>query len=74
MGDKLKTINQLARCPQCRCIDEPCVDYIQVKEEAIKWFKHLESDHKTLSGKYYDYYYPPNILKDFFNLTEEDLK
>ena len=44
-------------------------DYIieELKAEAVKWVKKLRVEFKDNSGK-------TDFIKEFFNLTEEDLK
>jgi len=43
----------------------------QLREEAVKWFKHFEGDAKEGVPCVW---FAMDFIKHFFNLTEEDLK
>ncbi len=45
----------------------------QLKQEAIKWVKQVEKENEKFEGEGYGRQYV-NIMIDFFNITEEDLK
>lgn len=45
--------------------------YEDLKREAIKWVRHLESKGKE---KYKENFVPMNFVRHFFNITEEDIQ
>jgi len=75
---ELKTLKDIDRCLDCDVKEdnERCVDYEDLRQEAIKWIKQKRKDflnefpivprelHKRVGE---------DFIK-FFNLTEEDLK
>lgn len=76
---KLKTLKDIVRCPDCRCIDEPCVDYAALKRSAIKWIlaeKKVQAGFGT-QNEIDNIYYMNGVsiwIKHFFGITEVDLK
>lgn len=36
---KLKTLKDIVKCPNCKCMDYSCVDFAALKQEVIKWIK-----------------------------------
>ena len=82
----LKTLKYITKCPTCDCIDESCVDYDCLRQEAIKWIKELKDAQIdpmkgfelckfTAHGS--DSKTNTNVInwiKHFFNITEEDLE
>lgn len=38
--EKLKTLKNIVQCPHCKAEDKPkCVQYLELRKEAIKWIK-----------------------------------
>ena len=88
MTDKLKILKDIARCPECTCIDGACVDYKMLRQSAIDWIKKLKSvveywdniEFKNFEdsgiGEYTKDPYGNiiNWIIYFFNITEDDLK
>mgnify|MGYP001436815282 CR=1 FL=1 len=66
---KLKTLKDFSECMyrEHKC----CVPYFkeELKQEAIKWVKHLRKEPRRKSTDE-----QANILIEFFNITSEDLK
>ena len=81
MTDELKTLKDLHCSCGCqkdphyiRFCDFPDVDIKELRQEAIKWIKHLEET-KNYDVKDVDNTYGIiNWIAEFFNITEEELK
>ena len=77
---KLKTLNDLDK-GTCECENEDMISYLELKEEVIKWIKQFEEDKKECICSACDEGIGPcqidfliNWIKDFFNITKEELK
>ncbi len=77
---KLKTLKDLKGCTCCGCNVENYVDIETLRQEAIKHLKKLEEDRKEavkLCGHFGEEAAVIGIMdwiKDFFNISEEELK
>lgn len=72
---KLKTLKDLVPYARVDNLNDEnlllLVNAKDLKAEAIKWVKELEERGRKKYGKDF---FPMNVWKHFFNITEEDLK